>query len=812
MVSDTASPIGDLIFVHGLGGTAWKTWCWNRDRQNFWPVWLADEDVLPSFRIFTYGYNSNFKGAGTNLNIHDFAKGLLLQMLTFSGEAGQGKAPIGSGKIIFVVHSMGGLVVKKAYILGQQDVQFARIISQVFGMVFLATPHRGAQYAKILNNILSTAPLGVSSKAYITDLQSNSGALQDIGEQFRHICGELALVSFFETLKTSVGLGKVLNTLKYLASRIQPADSEVPQKHTISASNFFKRIKPILGVREAAEDDLLSNRNKALRGTCKWLTRTPTFLKWMSPEGHAQRVRIFWLLGTPATGKTVLATAIIDHIQSTEGPCQYHFFVASHQTKRTTAYSLRSIASQLARAHPGFREALIFEGLIFKFRFTKPLYWIFDAIDEADTQSNFLNFLLKIQSITPISIFLSSRLMKIPATSASSGSSIIPYFLSDTDTEADIRAYVIYTIRNALPDDEVVQTEITDRVLAKASGSFLWVKLALETLQENWHTQDDVRNTLAEVPAGMMCGHLVSVHREKLVLIHATARQFLLTDTDNARAFINGPEAHSHIALTCLKFLSNKQWRPLFQEYFVQPPSDTKTNTQNYLSLAEKNHPFLGYSMIYWTFHVSKSHRNSEELIIVLKTFLHEYCLSWIEAVALSGNLRYLTRSAQYLNAYAKRLSRRSTIDSLEAPQNLKATENDDPKWITLWAIDFIRIVGKFGPSLVLSPSSIYRDIPPFCPRTSMICQNYGESRPGMLSVAGLPTDDWDDCLANVSVGEDGIASKVLATDAYFITLVSSIGRVVIWHAETCEQARTISVNEYVPSVALNKAGTQLYT
>lgn len=212
LVCDHHDSAGDIIFVHGLGGTAWRTWCWNRDRKNFWPVWLADEDALSSFRIFSFGYNANFKGAGTNLTIHDFAKSLLLDMLTFSGEPRQSQERIGDAgrKIIFVVHSMGGLVVKRAYLMGKQDSQFASIVSRVHGVVFLATPHRGSQFAKMLNNILSKSPLGPPPKAYVADLDGESSTIQDINEQFRHVCADLHLVSFFETLKTSVGLGKVM--------------------------------------------------------------------------------------------------------------------------------------------------------------------------------------------------------------------------------------------------------------------------------------------------------------------------------------------------------------------------------------------------------------------------------------------------------------------------------------------------------------------------------------------------------------------------------------------------------------------------
>ena len=236
LVRDDARPSGDIIFVHGLGGTAKKTWSWDRNVENFWPLWLADEVGLSSYRIFTFGYNSDFKGVGTNLNIIDFAKDLLFRMMTFSGASGEDRSPIGRRPIIFVAHSMGGIVVKKAFMLGKYADEYSGLISHVYGIVFLATPHRGAQYAKMLNNILSTAPLGAPPKAYISDLESHSRTLQDINEQFRTSCGELSLVSFFETLKTSFGISKSVVVEKESAVLGYPQETSSPlnaDHHTV---------------------------------------------------------------------------------------------------------------------------------------------------------------------------------------------------------------------------------------------------------------------------------------------------------------------------------------------------------------------------------------------------------------------------------------------------------------------------------------------------------------------------------------------------------------------------------------------------
>lgn len=68
--------------------------------------------------------------------------------------------------------------------------------------------------AQILKNILKVTP-GLSTKAYVAELERNSSILQDINEQFRNICGDLELVSFYETLKTNPIAGIVSPSFTY---------------------------------------------------------------------------------------------------------------------------------------------------------------------------------------------------------------------------------------------------------------------------------------------------------------------------------------------------------------------------------------------------------------------------------------------------------------------------------------------------------------------------------------------------------------------------------------------------------------------
>jgi len=93
----------DVIFLHGLGGSLTDTW--TTSSGVFWPKeWLAPQ--LPQTRIFAVGYPATMLKVGSSANkmrISDHA-GTILDYLEAEG--------IGDKPIVFVCHSLGGLVVK----------------------------------------------------------------------------------------------------------------------------------------------------------------------------------------------------------------------------------------------------------------------------------------------------------------------------------------------------------------------------------------------------------------------------------------------------------------------------------------------------------------------------------------------------------------------------------------------------------------------------------------------------------------------------------------------------------------------------
>jgi WD40 repeat protein len=932
-----------------LGGSAWKTWSWERDVANFWPQWLPEDIQFASFRISTFGYNANFKGAASNLDIVDFAKDLLLQLYTTIGQSDSYDGPV-----IFVAHSMGGLIVKKAYILGKHDKQYSDLIARVFGIVFLATPHRGSHFAKILNNILSAAPLGAPPKHYVADLDKQSSSINDINVSFSQCCQELSLVSFYETLKTSVHFTRVLvvekdsavlgypnevsasldadhhtackfrdrmdpNFIKvqgmlrtWLLRQTQPERPALLARETTYAETL-RKAQLILGIQDPGDaDNNLEVFRSLATGFGRWLPERDAFSAWVGRPMEGETAPLaFWLVGLPGKGKTVLCASIIDHLQKQEKDVQYHLFSEGHQNRRTTAYCLRSLAAQLARKHAAFREALvafheetgiafksetlsfqylwdrIFVGILFKLELDEPLWWVLDGIDEADYPSAMVTSLNSIRSRTQIKIYLSSRPHKALATFDKSR--LTSYFLQDSDTALDVRAYAETAVRNEIPHDTVLQHYVLDQILQKASGSFLWVRLALETLENNWYTREAIKAALTSVPRSMVamyrrmigeinkqqsrtrdmakliltwtacswrplsldemkaaleaefkdlttnltltinqiCGHFTNLEHSKgttandktrVTLIHATAREFLLQGAEGEAPFINQKDAHKILAIRCLTYLSHDRWKQHYSSVHMAISMSNKANLRKNSHVFDNpSSPLLGYATYYWAYHASKAPTGASDLVKAMNLFFVKYCLSWIEGVALSGNLQYLSRAAQYLKVYVKRATRRRSItdEDVEMAKSLVSLKDsqDDYDWIQGWAVDLIRVVGKFGSNLLRNPPSIYRHVPAFCPKESMMGKTYGNMQSRLLTVEGLPSETWDDCLASVNVGREGWAcSQVLATEAFFLTLANASGTVLVWTADTFEKAKTICQGEWVTMMALNRGGTMLAT
>lgn len=181
----------DVVFVHGLSGDRATTWT-SRDGA-FWPQWLADE--FSHTNVYLAGYDSKaFAGIllGSGASIQDLATTLADGLIS---------QPRQAEAIVLVTHSLGGLIVKQMLrrCADSADSRFQNLAKKVRAVVFLGTPHQGAQMAAALDIVLRP----FKSKA--TQQLAYSGAeLLDLSNFFSNFAVREKVVvrPFYETDKT----------------------------------------------------------------------------------------------------------------------------------------------------------------------------------------------------------------------------------------------------------------------------------------------------------------------------------------------------------------------------------------------------------------------------------------------------------------------------------------------------------------------------------------------------------------------------------------------------------------------------------
>ncbi|ORY56951.1 uncharacterized protein BCR38DRAFT_414263 [Pseudomassariella vexata] len=454
----------------------------------------------------------------------DFAKDLLFDLKYARDGQGQ-ELDIGHVPLIFVAHSMGGLIVKEAYMQGQNDPEYESIIKAISAITFLATPHRGTNLANTLNRILQSTFV-TNSKQYISELTRSSFTLQKLNEQFRHIAPRLDIISFYATQPTSLGLKSarvmvlekdssvlgypgetskalnadhhgvckydcpedpnyitVRNALKSLLSKIissNPTSSR--SKGLVSNRKQSHDLKSVLAITELPSIDYSFFRDQWVEGTGDWILQNETYLEWLHSQDPSPR--LLWLTGGAASGKSVLSSFIINSLVKEDACCQYFFIRFGDRKKRTLSLILRSIAYQIALSVPGFlqnviqlaEEAIGFETAdsrtiwdcviktaLSSTEIRKPLFWVIDGLDEADDPRAILKQLSDISSLSlPVRILLELN----------------------------------------MPGDAGFKEDLVQRIVDGAQNNFLWVRLAVDKLNM-CYTQPDVERALRELPVGM---------------------------------------------------------------------------------------------------------------------------------------------------------------------------------------------------------------------------------------------------------------------------------------------------------------------
>ena len=624
-------------------------------------------------------------------------------------------------------------------------------------------------------------------------------------------------------------------------------------------------MKDYLKISELPNSDFNFFRSRWTPGTCSWIFRNSTFDKWVKDLNCSPR--ILWIHGKAASGKSTLSSYIIEHLDQLRLSCHYHFIRFFNHESRSASMILRLLACQIAYSMPEYASKIrqfaeantdfltadfrnvwhwLYKQALFSLENpNQPLYWIIDGIDEAESPSSIIKLLADLSSShVPIRVILVSRKThEISAAIQKVEKSVHIDQISIEGMHDDFRSYIEQEMDLAGADD--YREGIIAQLLERSRDNFLWVHLAVQKIN-TCHTKMAVDYALKDLPPGMealydrmatsveaqscsddgklgktilswvicaqrllsveelsdalgsiglleiqrtisdLCGGFVLIDDDGIVtLIHETALEYLTRIGDRNQPFVIDERVANDILFkSCLYCLMNSKTR----------------------LLTNRNQPFalLDYATNAWFTHLSQGSITGPEVMnLVIKFLKGPFVLTWIDIAARKRNLRALTVASRCLNDVALKL-RRSQGNLITDPKTIDVIES--------WATDMVKVVGKFGNSMIKNPEAIHKLIPPFCPLKSTIYQQFGLKESKLLQVSGLTNTTWDDCLAHFSFEQNVMASSVLAAGSLIVILTTlrNSSNVILYSSATFEEQRRVQHPERVSSIQINYLGDLL--
>ncbi|KAK0737212.1 hypothetical protein B0T21DRAFT_159826 [Apiosordaria backusii] len=370
----------------------------NKQRDDdgiYWPKDLLPKDC-PNTRIMVWGYDTAVTrgfSAVDKSDLFSHARDLLYSI--------DRQRPKGQ-KVVFVAHSLGGLLVKEMLRRAEESGEHTSIrdiLTSTVAVIFLGTPHRGsADFAKlgdIVRRVAGTVlrvdtnsniirALGIDSPVLELSRESFLRQWQTYGFQVKTFQEGRAMTGInIGRLKDKVvpdsssslddarecaetihadhrsmtkywgaedpNYGKVGGEISRIIARLsqKPPDSSPLPILSVEAQNYLQSL--------AFESmfDRQDNINSGLANTCRWLQEARVFTTWSSRQNVSTDHGLLWLKGKPGAGKsTLMKSAVAATTQSEEGRSNiatFYFNARGDHLEKTPLGLLRSILYQLCR-------------------------------------------------------------------------------------------------------------------------------------------------------------------------------------------------------------------------------------------------------------------------------------------------------------------------------------------------------------------------------------------------------------------------------------------------------------------------------
>ncbi|KAH9243391.1 hypothetical protein K456DRAFT_1767636 [Colletotrichum gloeosporioides 23] len=347
----------DIVAIHGLNGHYLKTWTDEKTGTNWLKSFIPQ--IVPVARVMSFWYNSMVQFSKSTSDIDVFSDQLLEGLLAERESIEEQDRPL-----IFICHSLGGLVFKQAYLKALDSDEHMFLAKRISGVFFFGTPHKGsslASWSTMTARLLKTASVGANTNTQLSkDLEPNSKRMANISEAFLKRCSSLKIISCYETLKmdylNTLVVEKDSAVLGHSSEKAIAIESDhrgMCRFGTITEKRF-SAIKFRLGrLADDAQkaiflesDNLMTALNSSnyashrarnpapVEGTCTWYFEHKRFRAWYESTGSP----LLWISADPGCGKSVFASYLVDHFkelsQANAVNVCYFFFKSDNEEQR----------------------------------------------------------------------------------------------------------------------------------------------------------------------------------------------------------------------------------------------------------------------------------------------------------------------------------------------------------------------------------------------------------------------------------------------------------------------------------------------
>ncbi|KAI9783726.1 MAG: hypothetical protein M1816_001207 [Peltula sp. TS41687] len=402
----------DIIAVPGLGAN--PEWTWKSKTK---VDWLRDKnmlvDTIKDARLMVYEYESQWFGKGSvNQRLSNVANGLIHAL--FHRRPKASRRPI-----IFIGHSMGGIIVEQAILTAKiSQSEYPNIFTSVVGCIFLGAPFRGTksqEKASRLADLAEKVGHGTSS-GLIKLLSEDSEDLRNLLDSFVGLAKEasMRLFCFFEMHESNLvklvhkkipikhmemivdersatfdGWGKLplaanhfeLNKFdgpkdgRYISvageirTMVQKAGGILrlrrnANRQALIDDGKYQMILDELKVTDPVKDKKTSigDGDRSL-DQAKWVLNNQNYIKWKESKVK-DASQVLWIHGKAGQGQELIASLLVDDLaretENKDGRFLGYFFCDQNDPhRRNTLDVLKLLIRQMISRRPELMEHLL---------------------------------------------------------------------------------------------------------------------------------------------------------------------------------------------------------------------------------------------------------------------------------------------------------------------------------------------------------------------------------------------------------------------------------------------------------------------